>query len=83
MAEFPIFIFIFLITVIVIIVVINQREDLKSPKKEKLLEKEEKVTAPEPSEGSLTGKIARLKKLYTNGTLTKDEFEKAKNKLLK
>ena len=32
---------------------------------------------------SLTGKIARLKKLYNNGTLTKAEFEQAKNKLLK
>ena len=34
------------------------------------------------SGGGLTSKIARLKKLYKNGTLTKDEFEKAKNKLL-
>ena len=35
------------------------------------------------SGGGLTSKIARLKKLYKNGTLTKAEFEKAKNKLLK
>ena len=33
--------------------------------------------------GSLTANIARLKKLYKNGTLTKAEFEKAKNNLLK
>ena len=32
---------------------------------------------------SLTGNILRLKKLYNNGSLTKTEFEKAKNKLLK
>ena len=37
--------------------------------------------------GHITGlglmdKIKRLKKLYINGTLTKAEFEKAKNKLL-
>ena len=32
---------------------------------------------------SLTGNILRLKKLYNNGSLTKAEFEKAKNKLLK
>ncbi len=32
---------------------------------------------------SLTGNIARLNKLYKNGTLTKAEFEKAKNNLLK
>tara|TARA_R110000822_G_C14942557_1_gene453892 strand:+ start:9 stop:482 length:474 start_codon:yes stop_codon:yes gene_type:complete len=31
----------------------------------------------------LMDKVRRLKKLYINGTLTKDEFEKAKNKLLK
>ena len=35
-----------------------------------------------PSNG-LISKIKRLKKLYNNGTLTKTEFEKAKNKLLK
>ena len=35
------------------------------------------------SGGGLTSKITRLKKLYKSGTLTKDEFEKAKNKLLK
>ena len=45
--------------------------------------KEEKVSANEPSGGGLTSKIARLKKLYKNGTLTKAEFEKAKEKLLK
>ena len=28
-------------------------------------------------------KVKRLKKLYINGTLTKAEFEKAKDKLLK
>jgi hypothetical protein len=33
--------------------------------------------------GSLTANIARLQKLYKNGTLTKAEFEKAKNNLLK
>tara|TARA_B100000965_G_C19505400_1_gene719399 strand:+ start:175 stop:531 length:357 start_codon:yes stop_codon:yes gene_type:complete len=35
-----------------------------------------------PTNG-LISKIKRLKKLYNNGTLTKTEFEKAKNKLLK
>ena len=45
--------------------------------------KEEKVSANEPSGGGLTANIARLKKLYKNGTLTKAEFEKAKNNLLK
>ena len=44
---------------------------------EKLVETDDEVV------DSLTGKIARLKKLYKNGTLTKAEFEKAKNNLLK
>ena len=35
------------------------------------------------SGGGLTSKISRLKKLYKSGTLTKAEFEKAKNNLLK
>ena len=67
----------------------------ETAKKEKLLEKErlqeeerlakeEKAAATEPSGGgSLTGKITRLKRLYKSGTLTKAEFEKAKNNLLK
>ena len=52
-------------------------------RKEKEQQKEERITASEPSESSLTGKIARLQKLYKSGTLTKAEFEQAKNKLLK
>ena len=35
------------------------------------------------SGGGLTSKITRLKRLYKSGTLTKAEFEKAKNNLLK
>ena len=62
-----------------------KREALQQEEKrqEKERQGEEKAAASEPSGGSLTGKIARLQKLYNNGTLTKDEFEKAKNKLLK
>ena len=30
----------------------------------------------------LMNKVKRLKSLYKNGTLTKDEFEKAKQKIL-
>ena len=32
---------------------------------------------------SLMDKVKKLKRLYKNGTLSKAEFEKAKNKLLK
>jgi len=35
------------------------------------------------NKNNLTGSILRLKKLYNSGSLTKAEFEKAKNKLLK
>ena len=34
-------------------------------------------------ENNLTDKITRLRSLYRNGALTRNEFEKAKNKLLK
>ena len=53
-----------------------KEEEKRAPKKESFA----KTTF---SGGGLTSKITRLKKLYKSGTLTKDEFEKAKNKLLK
>ena len=63
---------------------IKKAETAKIEKRlEKEHQKEEGVSASEPGGGSLTGKIARLQKLYKNGTLTKAEFEQAKNKLLK
>ena len=46
-------------------------------------EKKEIVENDEEEDKSLMGKISRLKRLYNNGTLTKAEFEEAKNKLLK
>jgi len=66
----------------------KKQEEEKRLEKERLQEeqrlaKEEKAAASEPSGGSLTSNIARLKRLYKNGTLTKAEFEKAKDKLLK
>ena len=67
----------------------KKQEEEKRLEKERLQEeerlaKEEKAVASEPSGGgSLTGNIARLQKLYKSGTLTKAEFEKAKNNLLK
>ena len=64
---------------------IQEERKISAEKKrlEKEHQKEEGVSASEPGGGSLTGKIARLQKLYKNGTLTKAEFEKAKNNLLK
>tara|TARA_B100001173_G_C15809665_1_gene471367 strand:- start:117 stop:581 length:465 start_codon:yes stop_codon:yes gene_type:complete len=49
----------------------------KSQKKER-----EKVFDGNIPGSSLMGKVKRLKKLYINGTLTKGEFEQAKNRLL-
>ena len=44
-------------------------------------DKQKVITGPITGLG-LMDKIKRLKKLYINGTLTKAEFEQAKNKLL-
>ena len=46
-------------------------------------EKKEIVENDKEEDKSLMDKISRLKRLYNNGTLTKAEFEEAKNKLLK
>ena len=61
----------------------EQKISVEKKRLEKEQQKEERITASEPSGGGLTANIARLKKLYKNGTLTKAEFEQAKNKLLK
>ena len=45
--------------------------------------KKSKIQNNENMDEGLMNKVKRLKSLYKNGTLTKDEFEKAKNKLLK
>ena len=42
-----------------------------------------KELSADPYDDSLMEKVKRLKQLYKSGTLTKSEFEKAKNKLLK
>ena len=50
----------------------------------KTLKNDEEANAEEANENEdLLDKIKRLKRLYKSGTLTKDEFERAKNKLLK
>ena len=45
--------------------------------------KKSKTTNKKNTDEGLMNKVKRLKSLYNNGTLTKAEFEKAKNKLLK
>ena len=44
--------------------------------------KKSKIKNNENIDEGLMNKVKRLKSLYNNGTLTKAEFEKAKNKLL-
>ena len=62
----------------------DERIKEKESKKQIVKPKREEFTKTIFSRGgSLTGKIARLQKLYKSGTLTKAEFEKAKNNLLK
>jgi len=62
----------------------EQRKTLKEEqRKKKRLQKKENFAKTTFSGSGLTSKIARLQKLYKNGTLTKAEFEQAKNKLLK
>ena len=60
---------------------LKEKKFLKEIEKKRI---EEKLVETDDEVGdSLTGKIARLKRLYKSGTLTKAEFEKAKNNLLK
>ena len=58
-------------------------DKIKEEDKIKRAPKKESFAKTAFSGGGLTSKIARLKKLYKSGTLTKAEFEKAKNNLLK
>ena len=44
--------------------------------------KKSKIQNNENMDEGLMNKVKRLKSLYKNGTLTKDEFEKAKKKIL-
>ena len=52
-------------------------------KTESRYKKKSKIQNNENIDEGLMNKVKRLKSLYNNGTLTKAEFEKAKNKLLK
>ena len=62
----------------------KEDERIKESKKQIVKPKREGFTKTIFSRGgSLTADIARLKKLYKSGTLTKAEFERAKNNLLK
>ena len=62
-------------------------EERKISAEKKLLEKEkqeeERITVTEPSSSDIGARLKKLRKMYKDGILSKVEFEKAKNKLLK
>ena len=62
-----------------------KREALQQEEKrqEKERQKEEKAAATEPSSSDLGARLKKLRQMYKDGILSKVEFEKAKNKLLK
>jgi len=55
----------------------------KSKNKNKFLLKDKKIKKEESINNDLGASLKRLKNMYNHGNLTKAEFEKAKNKLLK
>ena len=61
----------------------KQKQIREQEQKEKRKINAGKVKINIKTDEGLMNKIKRLKSLYNNGTLTKAEFEKAKNKLLK
>ncbi len=58
-------------------------EERKLEREERKKEKLDDDDSNDVYDDSLMEKVKRLKQLYKSGTLTKSEFEKAKNKLLK
>ena len=45
-------------------------------------ENENEITDPLPDDNQLSNELAKLNELHQNGVLTKEEFEKAKQKIL-
>ena len=60
----------------------NKKNNIKIKEEEKV-SREERVTATEPSSSNLGARLKKLRQMYKDGILSKVEFEKAKNKLLK
>ena len=75
-------IFLIMFGVWLIIDMIKDENRLKKPKINKI-KKEERITATEPSSSDIGARLKKLRQMYKDGILSKVEFEKAKNKLLK
>ena len=61
----------------------KKTKEKERQKEEKRKAREERVTATEPSSSDLGARLKKLRQMYKDGILSKVEFEKAKNKLLK
>ena len=69
--------------VINIFTVVKEEIKIEKIRNKKTVKKTVKEEKNDIEDKGLMSKVKRLKSLYNNGTLNKDEFEKAKNKLLK
>ena len=58
-------------------------EKKKKEQLQKKLKKEERITINEPDSSDIGARLKKLRQMYKDGILSKVEFEKAKNKLLK
>jgi len=67
----------------------EEAEHLKEEKEKKIIKEEQRLATEEikiekdESSSDLGASLKRLKKMYNDGHISKVEFEKAKNKLLK
>ena len=61
----------------------QERLEEEQERLEKEQQKEERITASESSSSDLGARLKKLRQMYKDGILSKVEFEKAKNKLLK
>ena len=61
----------------------KKSKEQEEKRQEKERQKEERITATEPSSSGLGARLKKLRQMYKDGILSKVEFEKAKNKLLK
>ena len=61
----------------------EQKISVEKKRLEKERQKEERVTVSGPSSSDLGARLKKLRQMYKDGILSKVEFEKAKNKLLK
>ncbi len=61
----------------------EQKISVEKKRLEKERQKEERITTTEPSSSDIGARLKKLRQMYKDGILSKVEFEKAKNKLLK